>query len=199
MSEKIQNFIKNEKGNLLVNLAKEAFIYYLKEQKRIDKIYIYDELKEKRGVFITLKKIERDREKSIVSMGYPLPEKPLFHSVIDSAIACANKARILNLLGEIESIILEVSVLGNIEEIQTERRVDYPKQIKLGQDGIMIERGFQRALILPQVPLENEWNEIDLLSECCLKAGLSPDAWLDEDTRIYKFKTRVFRCIFRCK
>ncbi len=194
MSENSQNFLTEENRQLLITLAREVLSVYLKDHQRItDPEDISSDLKEKMGVFVTLKRIEGGIEKSIISMGYPLPVKPLFVALIDSVIACATRARMQDLIDDPDSIILEISVLGRIEEIQAERRVNYPKQIKIGQDGIMVERDFQRALILPQVPVEHGWDEIDLLSETCLKAGLSPDAWLENDTRIYKFRAKIFR------
>jgi len=42
-------------------------------------------------------------------------------------------------------------------------------------------------LLLPQVPVEWEWDEEEFLCQCCIKAGLPPDCWLLKDTKIYKF------------
>ncbi len=45
---------------------------------------------------------------------------------------------------------------------------------------------------MPQVAPEWDWNAEELLSQCCLKAGLPPDAWLDEKTTVEKFQAIVF-------
>ncbi|MBU4502657.1 MAG: TIGR00296 family protein, partial [Nanoarchaeota archaeon] len=64
--------------------------------------------------------------------------------------------------------------------------------IKIGRDGLIAEAGFYRGLLLPQVPVEQEWDKETFLSHTCMKAGLMPDAWLDKRTKIYKFQAQVF-------
>jgi hypothetical protein len=41
------------------------------------------------------------------------------------------------------------------------------------------------------VPVEWEWDEETFLCQCCLKAGLPPDSWLVEGTKIYKFSSII--------
>jgi hypothetical protein len=69
---------------------------------------------------------------------------------------------------------------------------EYPKLIKVGRDGLVIEKGFQSGLLLPQVPVEYGWDEETFLSECCMKACLPPDSWLSRDVKIYSFTAEVF-------
>jgi AMMECR1 domain-containing protein len=40
-----------------------------------------------------------------------------------------------------------------------------------------VTQGSRRGLLLPQVPLEWEWDRETFLSQTCLKAGLAADAW----------------------
>ncbi|MEM3479818.1 MAG: AMMECR1 domain-containing protein, partial [Candidatus Bathyarchaeia archaeon] len=47
-------------------------------------------------------------------------------------------------------------------------------------------------LLLPQVPVEWNWDEEEFLCQCCLKAGLPPDCWLLKGTKIYKFQCIIF-------
>jgi AMMECR1 domain-containing protein len=50
------------------------------------------------------------------------------------------------------------------------------------------------GLILPQVSIEENYDEKDLLSECCLKAGLPSDSWLTlHDIDVYRFQAEIFR------
>ena len=39
-----------------------------------------------------------------------------------------------------------------------------------------------------------EWgfDSLEFLSQTCVKAGLSPDAWLDEDTEVQHFEAQIF-------
>jgi len=45
---------------------------------------------------------------------------------------------------------------------------------------------------LPQVPIEQQWNKEEFLSNTCMKAGLMPDAWFDKNTKIFKFSGQIF-------
>ncbi|MDH5664505.1 MAG: TIGR00296 family protein, partial [Candidatus Bathyarchaeota archaeon] len=73
-----------------------------------------------------------------------------------------------------------------------EKPTDYSSKIKVGQDGLIVERGYCKGLLLPQVPIEWKWEEEEFLCQCCMKAGLSPDCWLLEGTKIYKFQAIIF-------
>ncbi len=55
-----------------------------------------------------------------------------------------------------------------------------------------MERGLARGLLLPQVPVDEGWTSEEFLSHTCMKAGLMPDCWLDEETKIYTFEGIVF-------
>ncbi|MFX0152181.1 MAG: AMMECR1 domain-containing protein, partial [Candidatus Hodarchaeota archaeon] len=51
---------------------------------------------------------------------------------------------------------------------------------------------FQRGLLLPQVPVNNNWDLTTYLNYVCLKAGLPPDAWTDLDTKISCFEGLIY-------
>jgi len=40
--------------------------------------------------------------------------------------------------------------------------------------------------------IEWSWDEEEFLSQCCMKAGLSPDCWLLKGTKIYRFQAVIF-------
>ena len=71
--------------------------------------------------------------------------------------------------------------------------MEYPKKIKIGKDGLIVERGSISGLLLPQVPVEWSWNEEEFLSQCCIKAGLSPHNWKYEGVKIYNFQALIFK------
>jgi hypothetical protein len=56
---------------------------------------------------------------------------------------------------------------------------------------LLISRGFQRGLLLPQVAVEWKWDRERFLAETCLKAGLPPDAWKQGAT-LQAFTAQVF-------
>jgi len=68
---------------------------------------------------------------------------------------------------------------------------EYIDKVKVGQDGLIVENGFCKGLLLPQVPVEWKWDEETFLCQCCIKAGLSPDSWLVKGTRVYKFSSII--------
>jgi len=76
--------------------------------------------------------------------------------------------------------------------VETDNPKDFVKKIKVGEDGLIIEKGFQKGLLLPQVPIEWGWCEEEFLCQCCVKAGLPPDSWLTKGTKLYKFRAIIF-------
>jgi hypothetical protein len=89
-------------------------------------------------------------------------------------------------------VVFEVSVLTPPELIKVSKTNEYPSKIKIGEDGLIVERGMFKGLLLPQVPVEWGWDEEEFLCQCCIKAGLPPDNWLLKDTKIYKFQAIIF-------
>jgi uncharacterized protein (TIGR00296 family) len=73
-----------------------------------------------------------------------------------------------------------------------DKPTEYPTKIKVGRDGLIMERGHYKGLLLPQVPVEWNWKEEEFLCQTAMKAGLSPDAWLLKDTKIYRFQAIIF-------
>jgi len=95
-------------------------------------------------------------------------------------------------LEELNRCVFEVSALTPPELIQVNNPKEYRQQIKVGQDGLIIEKNYNKGLLLPQVPVEWQWDEAEFLCQCCMKAGLSPDSWLTRGIKIYRFTAIVF-------
>ena len=187
--------IKDEHGEFLVKLARKAIETYLRDREVLrPPEETPEELWEPMGVFVTLNKLVGGRKVLRGCIGFPYPEKPLVQATIEAAIASATEdPRFPPVeLDEMDEVVVEVSVLTKPELVRVEDPRDYPKAIKVGRDGLIVERGIFRGLLLPQVPVEWGWDEKTFLSQCCMKAGLYPDAWLDPGTRIYRFQAIVF-------
>ena len=146
------------------------------------------------GVFVTLNSVKHGRRELRGCIGFPYPTNPLSQAVIESAISSATQdPRFYPVsLQELDSIVFEVSVLTPPQLVEVEKPTDYPSKIKVGQDGLIMERGYYKGLLLPQVPIEWGWGSEEFLSQCCLKAGLSPDSWLLRGTRVYRFQAIIF-------
>ena len=182
-------------GEFLVKLAREAVRKYFESKTVIRPPETTPRhLYEKRGVFVTINKIEKGRKVLRGCIGYPRPFKPLVEAVIDSAINSAvNDPRFFPLrINELNKIVFEVSVLTNPKEIKVSSPLEYPKKIVIGRDGLIIEKFVFTGLLLPQVPVEYGWTPEEYLTQLCMKAGLPPDAWLDRDVKIYSFMATIF-------
>ena len=184
-----------EEGKFLVELARKAVEEYLKSRKRISAPENTSEkLLQPCGVFVTINTI-RDGEKELRGcIGYPYPTTPLVQAVIESAISSATQdPRFYPLsLSELDNVVFEVSVLTPPQLIEVKKPSEYLPKIMVGKDGLIVERGMFKGLLLPQVPVEWEWDEEEFLCQCCIKAGLPPDCWLLENTKIYKFQAIIF-------
>ncbi|UCD93156.1 MAG: TIGR00296 family protein [Methanobacteriota archaeon] len=143
------------------------------------------------GVFVTINIHPDDRLRGCI--GYPSPVYPLRKALVKAAEGVTEDPRFPRLSAEeLDKITVEVSLLTIPKLIEVESALDYPKNVKIGEDGLIVEKGIDRGLLLPQVPVEWKWNEEEFLSQTCMKAGLPPDAWFDRDTKIYKFNSEIF-------
>lgn len=144
-----------------------------------DEIY-----KEKCGAFVTLHVKGRLRG----CIGYIQGVKGLTDTICDMAKAAAFKDPRFPPLGKDEYplIDIEISVLTPIEPVAD------INEIKVGRDGLIISRGFNSGLLLPQVPVEQGWNLETFLQNTCYKAGLPGNAWQQKGTKIEKFSAQVF-------
>jgi AmmeMemoRadiSam system protein A len=67
-----------------------------------------------------------------------------------------------------------------------------PSEIRIGLDGLIVERGSARGLLLPQVASRQGWDGARFCSETCRKAGLPFDAWRLEGTKVQRFEAVHF-------
>lgn len=182
--------LSEEDGKLLVEIARKAISTYLNDGKVIQIPDVDPKLKEHMGVFVTL-----NRQNTLRGcIGYPEPVMPLLNALIDAAISAATRDPRFNPVkpSEMDEIHVEVSVLTVPELIQVDDPLEYLENIEIGKDGLIVEMGPYRGLLLPQVATEWEWNKEDFLSNTCMKAGLSSDCWYSKDVNIYKFSSQIF-------
>jgi uncharacterized protein (TIGR00296 family) len=65
------------------------------------------------------------------------------------------------------------------------------EEIEVGKHGLVIDAGFTRGLLLPQVATEQGWDREQFLRHTALKAGLPPDSWKKSGIRLYTFTTET--------
>jgi hypothetical protein len=146
---------------------------------------------EKQGVFVTLHTYPEHDLRGCI--GIPLPVMTLSDAIIESAQSVTQDPRFPPFTAsELPMVIVELTVLTKPELIKVKQPKEYPSHITIGQDGLIVEQGFYKGLLLPQVPVEQGWDKEEFLSYTCTKAGLLPDAWFEKTTKISKFSGQIF-------
>jgi uncharacterized protein (TIGR00296 family) len=187
--------LNSDEGKFLVELARNAVKEYLKTGKHIlPPENTPKKMLKECGVFVTINKLAHGEKQLRGCIGYPYPIAPLVEAVIDSAINAATQdPRFPSLSNkELEEVVFEVSVLTPPELIETNSPKAYVAKFKVGEHGLIVERGGFKGLLLPQVPVEWNWCEEEFLCQCCMKAGLPPDTWLAKGAKIYRFTGIIF-------
>jgi len=139
-------------------------------------------LSEPRGVFTTLYLGGALRG----CVGYATPIAPLYRAVCETARAAAfEDSRFLPVtVEEAPKLSVSLSVLSRLFPVQ-------PEQVEVGKHGLVVCLGARRGLLLPQVPVEYDWDRETFLEQTCRKAGLPFDAWRQGAT-LEAFTAEVF-------
>lgn len=178
-----------DEGRRAVALAREALTAYVEKKERIAPEEFPPSFQKKAGVFVTLH-LDGDLRGCI---GYPEPVMELSRAIVDSAInAGANDPRFPRVRPEeLFWIVIEVTVLSPPRAYNVRNR-DLPEAVRIGEHGLIVRKGMWSGLLLPQVATEWGFDPTDFLCQTCLKAGLPPDSWIDEETEVLFFEGQVF-------
>jgi len=135
------------------------------------------------GAFVTL----HARGELRGCIGHPGSPRPLDEVVGVCAVAAATEDPRFPPLtaAELPDVKVEISVLTPITPVGA------VSEIEVGRDGLIVQDGFRRGLLLPQVAAERGWDRDTFLSHTCVKAGLRQDAWRTGAT-ISRFQAEVF-------
>jgi AmmeMemoRadiSam system protein A len=139
---------------------------------------------EARGLFVTLHRRGQLRG----CIGTLAPTGDLTRVVAEYALRAAFEDPRFPPLAkaELPECEIEISVLTAPREIRE------PGDIAVGRDGLIIEFGGRRGLLLPQVATEWGFDSERFLIEVSRKAGLPQDAWRRPDARLWAFRAEVF-------
>lgn len=173
-----------EEKKELLKLARTSIHQAIKENKIIDYKTESPTLLTKKGAFVTLRRGGYLRG----CIGYIEPVLPLYETVIRAAIMAALKDTRFPPVKteELDDLAIEISVLS------VPKKINDPRIIEVGTHGLIIAKGDKKGLLLPQVPVENNWSREEFLQQTCQKAGLPRDAW-KSGAEIYIFETIVFQ------
>lgn len=182
-------------GKKMISSAREAIATYLSRRQ----VVIANALEEdsrfshKRGCFVTLKL--NDTERSLRGcIGFPEPVYKLSRALTEAAIsaATADPRFPAVVMSELDSILVEVSVLTPPRLISVSSPKELPKHIRIGKDGLILRWSFGSGLLLPQVATEQHWDAEEFLANLSMKAGAPPDQWLVPGGQVFKFQAQIF-------
>ncbi len=142
-------------------------------------------LNEPRGAFVTLHVLGDLRG----CIGYVESALPLARVVEEAAEKAAfEDPRFPPLTPEeYPAVEVEISVLSPL------RQIGFPEEIAVGSHGLLLEHGWHRGLLLPQVATEYGWDRMVFLENVARKAGLPAAAWKDPSARIFIFTADIIR------
>src|SRR6516165_445218 len=156
-----------DERRILLDLAHRSIESALLDQS-IDTTPPSEHLARPRGAFTTLHLGGELRG----CIGYVLPMASLYQTVADTARAAAfDDPRFQPVsVDEAPHLQIEISVLSIPQPIR-------PVDVIIGKHGLIITMGARRGLLLPQVPVEWDWDRETFLAQTCIKAGLPAGAW----------------------
>lgn len=179
--------------NMLLALARES----IESSLGLVSTEVFDSIRksasllyqERRGLFVTLKKLEGENSYALRGcIGNLFGLSPLAESVANLAREAAfHDTRFLAVrLDELPDLVIEISVLTKPE------RISSYEEIRIGLDGVILSKGSKRAVFLPQVATEQGWDIEEMLEHLCMKTGLPPSAWKDSRCELEVFQAEVF-------
>jgi MEMO1 family protein len=183
--QKGENMLSTQQKDRLLAIARQAITTYLQTGKKMEVSESDPVLNQKRGAFVTLNQHHELRG----CIGNLIGSQPLYLTVRDMAIeAAVGDPRFSPLTKqELTTVEIEISVLSEMQKI------DSAENIELGKHGVLVRKGYQSGVFLPQVATETGWSKEEFLNNLCAhKAGLPADAWKDKNTQLYIFTADVF-------
>jgi len=175
-------YLGKSESHTLLEIARETISTYVRTGA-LPRINVPEERLQKPGAaFVTIKKNGVLRG----CIGYTEEIYPLYQTVMECAVSAATEDPRFPPLqeSELDDIEIEISVLTPLKEVKE------ISSIEVGKHGLMVCRGSNRGLLLPQVPVEYGWDLPAFLSHTCMKAGLSEDAW-KKGVKIYSFEAQI--------
>lgn len=175
--------LSSDEKQLLLMIARQSVEAFLSEITP-DPVNVPEgPLGEPNGVFVSIHKGDQLRG----CIGRIESAEPLYRTTGQCAIAAASEDPRFPPIGsdELEGITFEISVMSPPE------RTEDISQIEVGRHGLLLERGEDRGLLLPQVATQQGWSREEFLRQTSIKAGLEPNAW-KLDAAMFRFEAVVF-------
>lgn len=156
--------------------------------KNLNKPNMHQEL----GTFVTLTHYLTGTLRGCI--GFPDPVMPIGEAVVESALDAAfEDPRFVPVSHkELKELLVEVSILSKQIPLHKDWR-RRKNSIVIGKDGLVVEYGMHKGLLLPDVPVEQEWDVEEFLEGVMEKANIPKEYWKQPNVKLYKFETQIFK------
>lgn len=183
--------MREESKNILLALARASIEENFTHQtprivQRLNQEVPLD-LLGKEGAFVTLRKKGDGKLRGCI--GNVVGTTPLYLLIYRLAKEAAFGDRRFSKLTykELSEIEIEISILTPPILIES------PHDIVVGRDGVILTCKNRRALFLPQVALEQNWDLETMLDHLAIKASLSPKGWQQSSCQFEVFQATHFK------
>jgi len=176
--------LTNDDKLLLLNSARQSILAVFNKSSKPEIEYAaHPVLKQVTGAFVTLKIDDELRG----CIGYVIANVPLFETICEAAQSAAFQDPRFGPLTieELKKVNIEVSVLSIFKPITSY------DEIEIGEHGLLLDEG-SRAVLLPQVATENNFDRAQFLTALCHKGGLYGEYWKERMLKIKVFTATVF-------
>ena len=169
----------------LLRVARRSIENFMKNGDHIQFLTEIPEFLEKRAVFVTLRKRSTGGLRGCI--GHSKPRYPLIEAVAKTAISSAvDDSRFIPLkIDELPDLFIEISVLSPMYQSK-------PENVEIGKHGLMINKGLNGALFLPEVAVSNDWDLNTFFDELCRKADLPKGSWKNRYAELYVFESEAW-------
>jgi AmmeMemoRadiSam system protein A len=176
-------FLSEADRSALLQLARNAVVEAVSHGRLPEQIPHDGVFAERRGAFVTLHVQHRLRG----CIGVIEAEEPLGDSIVRCAASSAlQDPRFPPMRSEdLAELQIEISLLSPLAPIPLE-------EVEIGRHGLLVSRGAQRGLLLPQVAVEHHLTREQFFEETCRKAQLAREVWREPETQLFGFTCEVF-------
>jgi AmmeMemoRadiSam system protein A len=164
----------------LVRLAKRTVEAFIRRGEVIQPKRLSPEMKEEAGVFVSIHKLGELR--GCIGTFEPQHVNVAEEIVANSISSATRDPRFLSITrDELKDLEYSIDVLTRPERVESQEQLD-PKRY-----GVIVEAGWRKGLLLPDLEGVNTVKE--QVEICRLKAGIDPD----EPVRLYRFEVKRYK------
>lgn len=180
--------INDQTKRCLLQAARDSVNYYMLNNQLIQtKNLMLDKdpvLHSKQGVFVTIKLDGKLRG----CIGSVTTNSTIIDQVVRHSVNAAVNDNRFKPLTQIDTgrVTYEISVITKPIEVMTSDQIQLPKH------GVILFKNDKRAVFLPKVAKENNWDLKTTMTQLCKKAGLEPDDW-KRHARVAVFEAIEFK------